>query len=287
MFAMLGPTSWAALCALVLQAQGAAPPPTPASAAALAAADVAKLPTADRKHVRYLSLYHQGDKKALAEWSAVLAFWVNSLSREAELTAPTQVQPGLWRIDLRDYQMPRAVWEKLEPAYFTARIKVKKRVFVSAAAGWKSVTKEETAAAPWSGAADSARLIRLTQSRAPIVRADWFLAWTSQQADRGNAGYYDFLAVSNLKQFQAMVGLDVKLAERMQKETRAIVARSGVTINNRQFVRYATLTGAYWASLDVERQTGRRNALRNLNGDYTADATEVFANLPNGLWALF
>lgn len=272
---------------------------SPARAASTAARDLQGRPAADRKHQRYLSAYHIESKEQQLAWGKALAFWCNSLSKEAELVAPALVAPGLWRVDLRDYGMKASVWDRLEDPYFTATVKTKKWVRewhpagtlngVSYQAGYYSTHKTVTqrALAPWLGPRDAVYLAEKTRSVAAIVRADWFLVQTAQQADRNGTGYYDFLGARDRRQFQALVGLDQKLSEKLQKETRAVVSKSGVALHNRQVVRYATVAGAYWTTLDVNNQTGKRNALKNLDGDYQHDAEEIIAALPNGLHAFF
>jgi hypothetical protein len=119
------------------------------------------------------------------------------------------------------------------------------------------------------------------------VRADWWLVETSQQVDRKGTGYYDFLGTKTLRDFQNLVGLDEKLAEKLQKEMRAALARSGVAINNRGIVRFQTITGGYWATLDTINNKAKRNAVRNLDKDLQFDAQEIYSVLPSGLFAFF
>lgn len=244
----------------------------------IATKDAQSLPSAT--HVRYISAYNL--KGSHAEIQATLNFWLNSLSREAELVKLHVVSPGLWRLDLRDYGFKAQTWDALPDPYFT--IPIKKDYQVLQNGQWVVKTFDIRASAPWT---NQTKLLALTQSQVPIVRADWFLVQTSQQIDREGTGYYDWLRVKNRKDFQDLVGLDQKKAESLQKEIRAIVARSGVTLNNRQIIRFATITGSYWVTLDVINQKDNRNALRNLNGDYKHDAEEIYGNLPNGLFAFF
>ena len=286
------------------------PIPSPESANAAAAQDVVKItPVASRRYIRYLSLYAT-PAKALESHGKVTDFWINSLSREAQLTKAHRVTPDLLRIDLRDYQIDPKVWDKLADSdpFFHARIEVERvdkikkywpggkgpdGIDYTAGAYFETVKTrvKTTATAPWLNPADSKILVEHTQSRAPIVRADWFLVETSQQVDRNGTktGYFDFLKVANRAEFQQLVGLDKALASKLQKEIRAIIARSGVALNNRQLVRFGTINGAYWASLDVVNNVARKNALKNLDQDFEGnhDAEELYGNLPNGLWAVF
>jgi hypothetical protein len=220
------------------------------------------------------------------------------------------VRPDLLRLNLKDYALPHEVWEKLAEVdpYFHTQIetegvekvveelwpggvwsdgrnyprgafKVQKKVTLPAG--------KQSALAPWLDAGVAAGLAKAANSKAPVVRADWWLVQTSQQVVRQGTGYYDFLRVKNRDDFWKLVRLDKKAAEEAQREVRAIVDDSGVALNNRQVVRLGTLLGGYWVTLDSKRSTGKNNAVRNLNGDYKHDAEEVYAALPNGLFALF
>jgi len=123
-----------------------------------------------------------------------------------------------------------------------------------------------------------------TQSAAPIVRGDWFLIHTAAQAGRGGSGYYDFLQLKKRDDIDKLTGLDRDKAAKLQKEQAAVVAASGVAINNRHIVRFQTLTGAYWQTLDSFTSTGKQNAARLLDRDFSHDAEEIFFTLPNGLF---
>ena len=130
-------------------------------------------------------------------------------------------------------------------------------------------------------------MYRLTGSKAPLLRADWFLAQVAIQDDR-RVGYYDFLGVGKKRaDFEAIVGLDRAKAIKLRKEIAAIVDESIVALHNRQFERFSTLNGAYWASKDVFNNRDQRNALRFLDKDYKHDAEEIYGTLPNGLFAFY
>lgn len=143
-----------------------------------------------------------------------------------------------------------------------------------------------TASAPWLPAQVMAELIILTQNEAPLLRADWFFIQTARQIDLNGqqiVGYYDFLGIKKEKDIEALAGLDRKLAEKLRRELRAIIAESGVTLHNRQI---AAVQDGYWESLDVDRNDGAANAVRQLDADYKPVAKEVYFRLPNGLWGL-
>jgi hypothetical protein len=290
----------------------------PEAAVTAALADCQRLPADQQQHTRYLSLYYLSDKDTLARWENVLAFWSNSLSDQPDLARPRRVAPGLWAVRLDDYGWRSKTWEKLadvEP-YFHVNIlavKVEERdedqewgewqdgygrpvQQGSYGARWvKTETKKikrrverkvkTAAAAPWLPSAEIASLIALTQSQVPLVRADWWIFQTGQQKDRV-AGYYDFLNLGNKEEdFQRLVGVDIKAARRVKRELRAVVGRSGVTLNNREIQELDAITGPYWRSLDYAANADVKNPLRLLDGDAQFDASEQYGVLPNGLFA--
>jgi len=278
----------------------------------LAAADVARL--REPQHARYLALPHVADKKALDQWDAVLRFWANSLSREAELVAPARVAPGLWRLDLRDYGWRAETWEKLadlDPWYtvkvVTEKVKVTKyidhkggdcynpetgRTIKNLAAGRYSYEVVESkgraagaATGPWVPAAPFAALAKATGSQIPVARLDWWLSVAAVANDTG-AGYYDWLGVGKKEaDFDDLGGVDAKKARALQKEIGALVSRSTVTLNNRGLERVPAITGYKWKSRDYLKSTDAKNALRLLDGDIQEDASEQYLTLPNGLFA--
>lgn len=299
-----------ALLLLATAAPPAGPLPDPASAVRAALADVRRLPAGRQVQARYLSLYHLPAVEQ-ARWEKVLRFWANSLSSEVDLTYPVRVAPGLWRVYLDDYGWKREVWEKLldvpEP-YFHVRIlkviederewgywrdqygrQVKEG---TPGASWvktrvEKVKKRQTqaVAAPWLPPAETADLILRTQTQIPIVRGDWWLFQTGIAKDR-KAGYYDWLNLGQKESdFQRLVGVDVKLAKRVKRELRAVIGRSGVTLQAREIEEFDAVTGPYWRSLDYDASTDRKNPLRLLDGDAEPVATEQFGVLPNGLFA--
>jgi hypothetical protein len=180
------------LLALLVLAQ-AAVGSSPAAAVTAARADAALLPEKVRVHSRYLSLYHV-PAQDVPRWEKVLAFHVNTLSREAELEPPVKVADRLYRVYLPHYGWSRKTFEKLldvEP-YFHAKVLVQGGAWVSEyhpggggyAAGtyqvWRPGPKvKKQAQAPWLVAEHAASLAALTQTQIPVVRGDWFLFQTA------------------------------------------------------------------------------------------------------------
>ncbi len=193
-----------------------------------------------------------------------------------------EVEVGHWHRK-GDNQIVTPVFAKANPAaVWWEKTGTQKRV------AKKQDAKQETltSAAPWLGTQDIAGLILLTGSEVPIVRADWFVAWTAIQAGRKGSGYYDFLGLKLRADAERLAGLDVAAAKRLRKELAALVAESGVALNNRQILRYQSLTGGYWITLDSNTSAAKQNALSLLDGDFQHDAEEIYGVLPNSLFFL-
>lgn len=253
----------------------------PASAVAAALADVRTLPPALAQRTRYLDLSGvPADQRD--DLRQAVAFWVNSLSREAELVRPRDVSPTLLAINIDDYGWDATVYGRLgigtknpEP-YFHQTLDVG--------------GKKQQAGAAWVNAAGIGELFTLTQSQSPVLRADWFVYQTAIQADR-EAGYYDFLGLGRKESdFQKLIGADVGLSRKLKKEMAAVVARSSVTLHNRSITRVQSITGGYWLTQDYKTNTNKQNTVRLLDGAAEppqGDATEQYGTLPNGLFAFW
>lgn len=250
---------------------------------------------------RYLTMYTIAEGKR-ADMLNVLAFWVNSLSREADIVRPRQVTKSLVAVLLDDYGWDAATWDKLadEDPFFHVKIKFAagthgKRYFPAeggSKAGWYDArfleTKVVSAIAPWIPADQAAELVALTQSAAPILRADWWFSRTSIQAGRNGTGYYDWFGLKKREDFEKLVGLNVKESQRVKREVAGIVARSGVANFPRQIFRFQSITGGYWVTRDaLDDNQNERNALRQLDADYKHQAEEHYGYLPNGLFAFY
>lgn len=274
---------------------------SPQEAIAAAVADVQKLPPAVAQQTRYLSIANiPADQRDSAK--RVLAFVANSLSRESELVSPRQVTPDLLAVQLFDYGWDAKTWDKLADAdpYFHVRVEIDELQawgYHDAAGRWVQTRTEKTgrkvkktASAPWLDAGQVAYLVGVTQSQAPVLRADWWAVQVLAQEDRV-VGYYDFLfgfgQGKKKEDFDKFVGLDVKAAQRLRKEVAAIVPVSTVALHNRQIFRFQTITGTYWETRDAKQSTDKSNAIRLLNGDFQPQAFEVYGSLPNGLFAFY
>lgn len=282
------------LLALVLMAGPEQPARTQGDDIALASLDAAKQNPDAARFARYQSAYHTADESELVAYGKALSFWVNSLSRNAEVVKPRAVGPTLWAIDLREYGIDPEVYDKLADVdpFFHRKLVVGPGE-VEYPGGWlageffgpgKYQFKEKYFAKPvgvFKGKNQIA-LSKLTHSNAPILFLPWFIQQTSQQEGRA-VGYYDIQGLRNLADLEALAGLDRKAAQRVQKEVASLVVESGVTLQNRQLYRFGTIAGAWWESRDVSDPTGRGNAVQNLDAEFLPEAFEVIFSRPNGL----
>ena len=276
---------WAALLLVLLAGEAMA---APNAAVAAALNDARSLTPGIREQTRYLPLFAVAPTHR-AEFLKVLRFHVNSLSREADFANPRLVTPDLAAVVLLDYGWDAKVWERFAEVdpYFHVQVEFD-WTYDQTRRGWFRAKRARLPAlAPWVDAKQYEELVRLTNSVAPMLRADWFVSQTAIQEGR-KVGYYDLLGTGKkLADFEQVVGLDRKFAQKLKKEIQAVVQVSSVALHNRHVIRYQTLTGSYWETLDVKDNTDARNAIRLLNGDFTHDAREVYGTLPNGLFAFF
>ncbi len=297
------------------------PEPIPfADVVAAAEADLATVDPSDLPYVRYFDAraFAPSYRK---EAKAVFDYHINGLSRKARIAKAREVTPWLWAVRTSDYGWPAAAFEDLArvnvyyvlpveiraapvPTVVQKReIKKSRQVAVSDGRGGvyyrteeyvefedaplvgpvKPPVTKELIPAPWLPPTRAAELGRVLGTRTPIVRADQFVFRTGAQSDRKGHGYYDFFGFAKRADVEAFVRLDRKAAIELQKELGAMVATSGVTLNNRQLFRYQALTGAYWESRDVKDNLAKRNALSNFLDDYEHDVEEIVFTLPNGL----
>jgi hypothetical protein len=136
------------------------------------------------------------------------------------------------------------------------------------------------------GKKNLARLVELTQSRVPLVHADWFFNQTAAQFNR-KPGYYDFLGVKDEDGFRKLGGFDGKLSKEFSKELREAVGISEVTHQPRAFARENAAGNGYWRSFDFLKAIDRANPLRVLGREIedNYDASEQYIGLPNGFLA--
>lgn len=268
----------------------------PSAAVAAALNDARSLPPGIREQTRYLPLYAIKVEERRRFLDA-LKFHVNQLSTNPDFASPRLVTPDLAAVTLADYGWQVNTWERFnesEPYFYVqALVKGGDPVYFWKHDQRKWFVRREVkevrvpALAPWLPTKQVEELVLLTNSATPIVRADWFVAQTAIQEGR-KVGYYDMLNLGKkLADFEALVGLDRKAAQRLKKEIQAVVQTSTVALHNRHILRHPTLTGVWWETFDAKENVDVRNGLRLLNGDFTHDAREIYGTLPNGLFAFF
>jgi hypothetical protein len=290
-----------------------------------AARDVLTLPESERCCYRYLSFYNMEPavRRPFADYA--LRYHLNLLSQESEFAFGVWATPTVLRIDLRDFEYDREVWDASASidVFFHSKLLVaerrRRRTAVSSSGhhftlvrgewertytgkldGERLVAEHDETArvpalAPWLPPIAASVLVRWASlpgkfhCRSPILRADWFLVYSSRQAnihndERSGFGYYDFLGVKSRDDWFRVVRLDEDLAVRARKEIRSVVDVSGVSAQNRQIVRLASINGGVWGTLDVFDESDRGVAKRSLRrGQFRHDAERWFGCLANGL----
>lgn len=287
------------LCSLLLWQA-----PAPVDVFAQASADARRLPVLAPR-VRYLVAPPALSLAEREQFWKVVSYHCNALSREADLVLPV-VLPGtgqaMARVVLDDYGWGHDTWEKLvamDP-YYHARIEAAKplpwpggvwpgdgRHYAAGSFTYHPHGKPDktNAVAPWVNTVAATELVNLTQSAAPIVRADWFLWQTAVNAQRDGTGYYAFLGVKTKADFETLAGYSKELARKAKiVELHEAVADSTVTLQPRRIEVDRALSGHFYTTFDSAKAVDEKNPLRNLNG-LKFDATEFFCHLPNGLFA--
>ena len=279
----------------------------PNSSALAAAADIDTVPAHLQQYTRYLSLYNilEADRPRHIQ---NLQFMIHSISRAKSLD-PVFVVPNsdnsVVRICLLDYQFyddvrkktfgwHRDVYEKLADIdpYFHANL-VKTITKIDDVTN-KVIEQRDTyvrANPPWCDVVAMAKLVRLTRSNAPLLRADWFVTQVSLPPF-----YYDLLDTGKTQnEFFDMFFVDEKQLDRSRLEVRGVVVKSGagadgvirVARNQRILVRYQTLTGFIWLTHDSkEASINDRDYLRILQNE-KFDASELIGTGRNGMQLYF
>lgn len=142
---------------------------------------------------------------------------------------------------------------------------------------------QELLSAPWLDATAVQFLVKGTQSQFPILRADWFIVYSTVEP-----AYHKILGLGETEaDFEKVVFADNELAKKARSQHKAVVIKSSVARNNRTLTRSPTFTNGYfWISHDTLTSVNDRNYVQNLL-DEKFDATEIIATLPNGLQAYF
>jgi hypothetical protein len=230
---------------------------------------VANVSDIDKPYVRYLS-YYAVPSLYRDRAEKTLNFWLNSLSREPDITRQVRVgkrDSRLTRIDIRDYRFDPVFWEKLA---------VKDPFFLE----------------PWIDHEIAGYLREVTNANI-VLRADWFLFMTSDTTE--DTGYYDLLygkdTPKTVGEFANVWGVDFERAvKQFQNDLGASVdeGNSLVSLHNRTLWRLRTVLGSYWGTFDVLESAGERDMAEHIfPGEEGSkfDAQEHIASMPNGLQA--
>jgi hypothetical protein len=296
-----------ALALLSLCPLGEARANSPAQAVASAFTDISRVKKSDRVYQRYLWAPNPS-----ADFRKLISFHANLLSTAGDFGTPTWVHPDLARLDMRDYgwDARAGVWEKFgkNDVYFHQRVRfaAPARVVQFWPGGkerGRFFRRGKYARVLRAGAVSSApgfwlpqlqinALRAHTYSEAPVLNAEWWFVQTARQLSIRNVaegtGYYDLLGLEDRRAFFRLVGLNEAVAQRTYQEWRAVVAKSGVSAQNRQVVALRATTGRVWFTLDTFHEQGRGIAKRNLRrGEFKFDVQEIYGYLPNGLPVTF
>jgi mono/diheme cytochrome c family protein len=243
-----------------------APLMSEADAVYLIVGDLKKIPTRQRRFMRYFTLANlsnAGSSQAtLQSHRHAVSKLINSLSWHPRITAPQSIDPGanVLRIDLRDYQWNAVQWNRMAAVY--------PYLIPQRSTEFKALTKA-------------------VGSDLPYVRADWFVATASRPPL-----YYDLLQIpSTDRELERRLRVDVTLDIREERVARSGFNGSGVARNNRLLERHDAAYGAYWRSYDFGDNSERQNIFAhplgpNAEGNsFQHSGGEIIFNLPNGLQA--
>lgn len=230
---------------------------------------------------RYFSLAHlwndtQGSDPTSEEdlrlVRAALSKLVNSLSSKSRIVRPRIVDEDygtVLAIDMRDYGWDEWHWNEVLKLY-PYGLKV--------------------------GGTAANNIYRMTQTRIPYLRADWFIATASRPPL-----YHALLNIpQNAKALEANVGVNIFENFQSGQLARAAFQKSGVSQQNRLVERHDTRGGSryYWKSYDIKPGTGERGdfSRRPLGppfeqlgnrqlAEFQHDGGEIIWSLANGLQA--
>lgn len=257
-------------------------------------ADAKKLTPDAARRTRYLA---RPPWVAVEQWAdlwrpKLLKAWANGLSREVDFASPRAVGDEAVAVVLDDYKWNPAVWEKqrIEPYFHRWRWKWYE-AGPGYAAGWYRLYRYPH----WMDRDKVCDLERWTGSKVSVVRADWWLFYSSRQIDLDSKeqgfGYADWLGLAKRADFEALRAVDKKTSIRLGLEIRAAIeeGESGVAQKDRLIEWYATYgDGDYWLTLDTDDTSHGNTAPANLKpGQFKHKAEEGYISLPNDMWAFW
>lgn len=271
--------------ALLLATVIGALPETPADVYEAVAIDLATVPAVDRPWMRYLALWPSPESSQESLESAA-GFWLNSISWSPTIRNLRIVgDGGLWRLDLREWGWNREAWETIAKAdpYFA----------VTASDSGKGVIRRG-----WLDPRVELTVRKETGSTKAVLRADWFVARTSLDGEKGFfQGFYStFLGLPKTeKELNDILG--AKEEQKLGKSSEfnklfllqgGAVLQSSVAQHNRGLELLPTVVGKsgarfLWRSLDTDSDAGDASVLEKLAGTHRVAGKEFIYSLPNGL----
>lgn len=223
------------------------------------AADIATADERSRIFYRYFNITHLYNAgladEELQTMRLALSKLLNSLSWDRKILTPKPVDAAqtVFRIDVRDLRWTRELWEALALVYpYNIQFSGK----------------------------SASECYRLSATRTPVLRADWFVAHASS-----GPLYHALLQMpGTLQGLQQQLKISFAQNLRQDRANRAGFANSGISVHPRVIERHEITDGACWVSYDFGASAGNRNFFNNpLAFDY--DGGEVIFSLPNGLQA--
>ena len=254
---------------------------TPADVSRACAADASALanvlPPEEMLNIRYLSLANT-PKAQRKLYAGRLNMLLHSLSRKRGIGPLFLGGPDtiFVRINLADYGIDPFAYGNLAESdpYFHEQVTLVQG----------KETRKDVASAVWLDPQAMTSLIALLQTRAPLLRADWFIVTASLPPH-----YYNLLGLKTLNDVKDLALFD----PRSEKLTlaKATVVFSGeratkVARNNRILWRISTATGAWWQTQDFKTSIGEKNVIHNFLNE-TFDGSEIIFTLPNGMQGYF
>jgi hypothetical protein len=293
-----------------------------AEAVATVFRDSQRLTAKDRCFARYLYWPDEGEKRERINYLLTL-IQCNLRSTTGSFGKPVRVVPGIYRIDMRDYDWHKKaeVWERfagLDP-FFHMKLKLlenrseghitywpggpqggkdykagpfklnlKEGDILDGPALWCDPLVQLPGGGPVISMYDTLRKDHLTE--APILFGPWWFVQTTRQLSIRNkdegTGPYDFLGIKSREDMFSLAGLNEKKARERFAAWAAVIegGTSGISQQNRQIVLMRGATGFIWGTLDVFAEKDGGVVKRNLRpGEFKHDAEEWVYHLPNGM----
>lgn len=283
---------------------------SPSRAIAIAHANALEARPRDVPYYRYFWISTK--EKDRDDFLIAFKLHLNLLSTQGKIATPILIAPDVIRIDMRDYGWDKKleVWERFADLDVYLHTKSKALADLKIKHFWPGGQDGKTffkqgrynlnvkagqvfqIPAPTLPVNRMYDLRQLTYSEAPMLMAEWFFVQTARQISIRNkdekVGYYEWLNLKKRDDFFKLTGTNEKTAETIFREWRAVVARSGISQQNRQVVALGATSGRVWGTLDTFTEQGKGIAKRNLRkGEFAHNAEEWYGYLPNGLFVTF